>query len=205
MTWLDWARQLQAIAQTGLAYPDAPPYHAERYEHVRRIAAEIMGAGTGDEVDAVEASFVAEAGHATPKLDVRAAVFRSDELLLVRERLSGLWTLPGGWADPGESAAESAAREGQEESGYALRPTKLVALHDRERRGYGRHAWYAYKATFLCELLPTEPREPDHEVLEVGFFGARALPPLDRNRTAPELVDLCFAHRRDPSLPTEFD
>jgi ADP-ribose pyrophosphatase YjhB (NUDIX family) len=202
--WLDWARQLQAIAQTGAAY-DAHPYHAERYERVGRIAAEMMAAGLGEHVQAIENSFAGERGHATPKVDVRAAAFRGEELLLVRERMTGLWTLPGGWADPGEAPAESAVREAQEESGYSLRATKLVALHDRERRDYGPVRWYTYKVTFLCELLPGEPREHDHEVLEVGFFGEHGLPALDLNRTAPQLVGLCFAHLRDRSLPTDFD
>ncbi len=204
VSWLDWARQLQAIAQTGASY-EAHPYHAERYERVRRIASEIMAAGTGGEVAKLDESFTAEVGHATPKLDVRAAAFRGEEILLVRERLSGLWTLPGGWAEVGDSAAESAVREAREESGFAMRATKLVALHDRERRGYGPHPWYTYKATFLCDLLDGQPAEHDHEVLEVGFFGQDALPTLDRNRTAPELVALCFAHRRSPARQTEFD
>jgi ADP-ribose pyrophosphatase YjhB (NUDIX family) len=204
VTWLDWARQLQAIAQTGAAY-EAHPYHAERYERIGRIAAEMMASATGDDLVAVEQALSADAGHATPKVDVRAAAFRGEELLLVRERVSGLWTLPGGWAEPGDSAAESAVREAQEESGYSLRATKLVALHDRERRGYGAMRWYAYKVTFLCELLPGEPGEHDHEVVEVAFFAEDALPPLDLARTAPQLVELCFANRRDSSLPTEFD
>jgi ADP-ribose pyrophosphatase YjhB (NUDIX family) len=202
--WLDWARQLQAIAQTGLAY-EAHPYHVARYESVRRIAAEMMAEGSDTDVHLFDALFADEGGHATPKLDVRGAAFRSSDLLLIRERASGLWTLPGGWADVGESAAASVGREVREESGYAVQVTKLIALHDRERRGYPPHPWHAYKATFLCELSDAEPADPDHEVLEVGFFGEDDLPPLDRNRTAPELVRLCFAHARDRALPTEFD
>jgi ADP-ribose pyrophosphatase YjhB (NUDIX family) len=204
VSWLDWARQLQAIAQTGGAY-ETHPYHAERYERVRRIAAEMMAAGAGGDVAELDASFLAQVGHATPKLDVRAAAFRGEEILLVQERVSGLWTLPGGWADVGDSASESAVRETREESGFSVRATKLVALHDRERRGYPPHAWYTYKATFLCVLVDEEPAEHDHEVLDVGFFGREALPPLDRNRTAPELLALCFDHRRDPGRATEFD
>jgi len=164
-----------------------------------------MAAGARLDPVELEESFAAEVGHATPKMDVRAAAFRGDELLLVRERMTGLWTLPGGWADPGESPAESAVREGREESGHSLRARKLIALHDRERRGYGATRWYTYKAIFLCDLVPGEPAEHDYEVLEVGFFAADSLPELDRARTAPELVELCFANNRDPSLPTEFD
>ena len=204
MVWLDWARQLQAIAQSGLAY-EAGPYHAERYELVRRIAAEIMAAGGGGEVAGLEASFAAEIGHATPKLDVRAAAFRDDDVLLVHERLSGLWTLPGGWADVGDTAAESAVREAREESGYTMRAIKLVALHDRERRSAHPHRWYIYKATFLCELTGEAPADADGEILAVEFFGEHDLPPLDANRTPPELLELCFTHWRERSLPTEFD
>jgi len=204
VTWLDWARQLQALAQTGLAY-DAKPYHAERYERVRRIAAEMMAAGAGGSASAFEASFAAEAGHATPKLDVRAAAFREGEVLLVHERVSGLWTLPGGWADVGDSAAESALREAQEETGYTMRALKLVALHDRERRSDVPTQWYIHKATFLCELLDGEAGRPDDEILDVGFFAVDRLPPLDPARTPPQLVELCFAHALDRTLPTDFD
>ena len=204
MTWLDWARQLQSLAQTGLAY-DAQPYHAERYERVRRIAAEIMAAGAGGDASAFDVSFAAEVGHATPKLDVRAATFRDGEILLVHERVSALWTLPGGWVDVGDSAAESAVREAREETGYAMRAVKLVALHDRERRSDAPAPWYIHKATFLCELLDGEAARPDHEILEVGFFAQDRLPPLDPARTPPGLVDLCFAHEHDRSLPTDFD
>jgi ADP-ribose pyrophosphatase YjhB (NUDIX family) len=202
--WLHWGRRLQAIAQTGLAY-DALPYHAERYEEVGRIGTEILAAGSGSTVADVDAMFAGEVGHATPKLDVRAAVFRDGELLLVHERLSGLWTLPGGWAEIGQSPAESAVRETREESGYAVRAVKLIGLHDRERRGYRPHPWYTHKAVFLCELLDEQPAEPDHEVLAVGFFAEDALPALDVNRSSPELITSCFHHARDPSLPTEFD
>jgi ADP-ribose pyrophosphatase YjhB (NUDIX family) len=202
--WLDWSRQLQAIAQTGLSY-DAHPYHADRYEAIRRIAAEIAAHSSETSVETVEALFMVEAGHATPKLDVRGAVFQAGALLLVRERASGLWTLPGGWADCGESAAESVAREVREESGYAVRASKLISLHDRERRGYPPHRWYTYKATFLCELIGVTSGEPDHEVLEVGFFAESELPALDLNRTAGELVALCFRHARDWTMPTDFD
>ena len=203
--WLEWARQLQAVAQTGMAYEDAPPYHAERYAQVQRIAAEIAAVGAGDDPQRLEALFAREIGHATPKLDVRGAVFHDEELLLVCERRSGAWTLPGGWADVGDSPAGSTVREVREESGYAVRATKLIALHDREQRGYPSHPWYTHKATFLCELQEEEPAEPDHEVTDVGFFAEEAIPPLDVNRTAPDLVALCFAHRREPDLPTDFD
>jgi ADP-ribose pyrophosphatase YjhB (NUDIX family) len=204
MSWLDWARQLQALAQSGLSY-EPSPYHAERYALVRRISAEMMAAGAGGDAATFEASFAAETGHATPKLDVRAAAFREKEILLVHERASGLWTLPGGWVDVGDSPAESAMREAREETGYAMRAVKLVALHDRERRSGVPTPWYIHKATFLCELLDGDAGPADDEILEVRFFAEDRLPALDLARTPPGLVELCFAHDRDRTLPSDFD
>jgi ADP-ribose pyrophosphatase YjhB (NUDIX family) len=198
-----WAQRLQAIAQSGLAY-DPSEYDRERYERIAAVAREIFAAATGTPAEAVSRWFAPEVGYATPKLDVRAAAFRGDELLLVREASSDRWTLPGGWAEVGSSAGESAAREGREESGFAMTPIKLIALHDRERQGYRPHPWYTHKATFLCALGSKEAA-PDHEVVGVGFFGERELPPLDEDRTSPTLAATCFAHRRDPALQTEFD
>jgi hypothetical protein len=83
VTTLDWARRLQAIAQTGVAYDGTREYDRERYEQVRQIAAE-MFASNGDAA-AADAILALEVGHATPKLDVRGVVFRGDEILLVRE------------------------------------------------------------------------------------------------------------------------
>ncbi len=52
-------------------------------------------------------------------------------LLLVKERSDGLWTLPGGWADVNKSPSEAIVREVLEESGYRVKPARLLALYDR--------------------------------------------------------------------------
>jgi len=89
--WLDWAQKLQAIAQNGLHYAH-DPFDVERYEAVREIAAEMAATFSDADTDALRALFAGQEGHATPKVDVRAAVFRDDAILLVRERSEGLWT-----------------------------------------------------------------------------------------------------------------
>jgi ADP-ribose pyrophosphatase YjhB (NUDIX family) len=124
VTTLEWARELQAIAQSGLAWSPRE-YDRERYEQVRRVAAEMLA--NGSDAAALEAVFAAEEGHATPKLDVRGAVFRGDGILLVQEREGEGWSLPGGWVDVGESPGEAVAREVLEESGVAVRDVRYVA------------------------------------------------------------------------------
>jgi len=200
--WLDWVRRLQAIAQSGLTY-DPHPFHRERYEQIRDIAAE-MAAGEL-EPEALVAAFVSETGHATPKVDVRAAAFRDGRVLLVRGLDDGLWTLPGGWAEVGEKPSAAAEKELREESGHRGRAVRLIGMYERDVRGRGRFPFYAYKVYFLCELDDADP-EPVQasEIIEAAFFAENDVPDLSP-RTPPEHLTRAFAHLRDPSLPADFD
>jgi ADP-ribose pyrophosphatase YjhB (NUDIX family) len=199
---LDWARRLQAIAQTGVAYGEPHLYDRERYEQVRAIAAEMLA--SDGEVAAVDAVLSLEAGHATPKLDVRGIVFRGDEILLVREE--GAWSLPGGWADVGESPSEAAVREVLEESGYETRAVKLLALLDRDRHQYEPHAWHIWKALVLCELAGGEQQPLQSETDQADFFTRDALPePLRSGGATRAMIERAFEHLEHPEWPADFD
>jgi ADP-ribose pyrophosphatase YjhB (NUDIX family) len=199
---LDWARRLQAIAQTGVAYEGTQLYDRERYEQVRQIAAEMLA--SDGEVSAVDGLLALEAGHATPKLDVRGVVFRGGEILLVHE--DGAWSLPGGWADVGESPSEAAAREVLEESGYETRAVKLLALLERDRHDYAPHAWHIWKAIFLCELAGGEQQALGSETDDARFFARDALPePLRSGAATRVMIERAFEHLEHPEWPADFD
>ena len=53
--WLEWARELQAIAQTGLMFC-RDPYDRERYEAIRQLAACMFAACTDEPVERIESS-----------------------------------------------------------------------------------------------------------------------------------------------------
>lgn len=202
--WLTWARQLQGIGQTGLTYAK-DPFDTERYQAVRRIAAEMMAAGAGGtEWQPVLELFELDSGYATPKVDVRAAVFQENRVLLVKERSDGGWTLPGGWADIGDSPAEAAVREVKEESGYDVVTSKLAAVYDRDRHGHPPLPYAVYKLFFLCNLVGGQP-ESNHETDGVGFFAEDELPPLSLTRVTEAEIKHLFEHFRDPDRPTSFD
>lgn len=201
--WLTWARKLQEIAQNGLFYAK-DPYDVSRYEEVRRIAAELIAAQSDSPFALVHDLFANQAGHATPKVDVRGAAFHDDAILLVRERSDGLWTLPGGWADPGEPPSTAIEREIHEESGFRARTVRLLAVYDRDSHGHPPLAFPVYKLFFLCELIDGIATT-SHETDAVDFFREDALPPLSLGRVLPAQIKRCFAHRRNPGLPTEFD
>jgi ADP-ribose pyrophosphatase YjhB (NUDIX family) len=199
---LDWARRLQAIAQTGVAYPQTHIYDRERYAQVRQVAAEMFAAD--GEVAPVDELLALETGQATPKLDVRGVVFRGDTILLVREE--GAWSLPGGWVDVGESPTEAAVREVLEESGYETRAVKLLALLDRDRHDYEPHAWHIWKAIVLCELLGDDQRPLVSETDAARFFTRSALPePLRSGDATRALVERAFEHLEHPEWPADLD
>jgi ADP-ribose pyrophosphatase YjhB (NUDIX family) len=201
--WLRWAQRLQAIAQTGLTYAQ-DPYDRERYEEVREVAAQMASLELSVPLDEVRVAFGSSLGYPTPKVDVRAVVFRAEELLLVRERRSGRWTLPGGWADVGDTPSRAAERETLEESGYRVRAEKLVAVLDKSRHAHPPSIDYTYKVLVGCRLEGGEP-STSHEIDGVGFFPRVARPELDLDRTTPGQVDLAYAHLADPGRPTDFD
>jgi ADP-ribose pyrophosphatase YjhB (NUDIX family) len=158
MSWIEWTQRLAAIAQSGLAYA-RDPFDIERYEALRALAADVTAAHTGRGALDIDAFFAQEAGYATPKIDVRGVVFRDGELLLVRERSDGGWTLPGGWADVLDSPSSATEREVHEESGYRVRATKLLAVFDRNKHPHPPQAFHVWKVFVRCELTGGSPAD----------------------------------------------
>ncbi len=204
--WLLWAREMQAIAQSGLAFT-RDPYDAERYTALSALAAQIVAAQAGLDAGPVEALFAAQAGYATPKVDVRGAVFDSqDRLLLVREAVDGgRWTLPGGWADVNQTPAECVLREIREESGYEASIVKLAAVWDRQRQGHPPSAFDIYKLFFICRL-EGGAAATSLETTDAAFFAEADLPAdLSLGRVLPQQLRRMFVHHQQPELPAEFD
>lgn len=204
--WLLWAREIQAVAQTGLAF-SKDPYDQDRFAALRRLSARIMAEHTGTNVQRIEALFDAENGYATPKIGVRGAVFDAGgRILMVREVVDeNRWTLPGGWADVNQTPAQSVVREVFEESGYHIRPVKLAAVWDRARQRQAPTAFSVVRLFFVCVLEGGSPAT-SLETSEVGWFAEAEIPAdLSLRRTLPQHISRMFAHWRDPGLATEFD
>ena len=202
-TWIAIAQRIHAIAQTGLTYA-AGPYDLERYSELAGIAANMIAGPEPHRVALAARLFAAEAGYATPKVDVRAAVFQDDRILLVREAEDGCWTFPGGWAEVGQSAAESVEREVREESGYLVKAVKLLACWDRDKHPHPAIPFHAYKLLFRCDLVGGAP-SASSETTAVAFFAEDRIPALSTTRTLPEQIRFAFASLREPAAPTVFD
>jgi len=202
--WLRWGRELQSIAQNGLAYCQNL-YDIERYEAMRHLAAEMLASQTVGDPAVIEDLFKRETGYATPKVDVRGALFRGDKILLVREIIDqGRWTLPGGWADVSDSPSEAVIREIREETGFEARTLKLAAVYDRNRRGHPYYYFTIYKFFFLCEITGGAPIV-SYETGGVDFFSVDQLPELSLSRVTPDEIQMLFEHLKHPEFLTEFD
>lgn len=192
------------MAQSGLAFTQ-DPFDRERYTELQRLAAALLSAQLRIPPERAEAFWSAEDGYATPKVDVRGAIFTEKrEVLLVRERSDGRWTLPGGWADVNDSPTDAVTREIREESGYEARAVKLAALLDRRKHPHPPSVHHIYKLMFLCELTggtPTLSTETD----AVAMFPLEALPELSTGRVLATQIERLYQHHLHRDLPTDFD
>ena len=201
--WLEWAREIQALSQTGYHYSENE-YQRERNLRLSQIAAEIISEHTALAFTPLAQIFQAQIGYATPRVDVRGAVFQAGKLLLVREIQDGGWTMPGGWADVGDLPSEAAEREVWEEAGFRVKVRKLVGVYDANRLG-SLELFHAFKLVFLCELIDGEAR-PSSETSEVAFFSQNELPGLlSGARTRPRHILDAFEALRNPDCATVFD
>ncbi|HIK14112.1 MAG TPA: NUDIX hydrolase [Leptolyngbyaceae cyanobacterium M33_DOE_097] len=203
--WLQWAQKLQAIAQNGLTYTQNP-FDIDRYQQIQQVAAEMMANVSNLEPDAILELFQQESGYATPKVDVRGAVFQNDKILLVKELFDGFWTLPGGYVDIGEPPSQAIEREVFEESGYQTKAIKLLAVYDRNhpRHNHPPFEYHIYKLFFLCELLGGSPVN-SIETEAASFFAETEIPDLSLSRVVPSQISRLFDHYRNPDWQTDFD
>ena len=200
------AIKLSALAQDGLTFA-ANPYDVDRYRQVSRLATGLLAALVGRPADELAIELGRDSGYATPKVDVRGAIFDDQQrVLLMQEKTDARWSLPGGWADPGDSPSSAVTREILEETGYHSSAVKLIACWDREiQQNPPPLAVHVYKLFFLCRPDGTVQPPAALETLDVGWFAIGELPPLSLGRVNHRQLERALAHHLDPSLPTEFD
>jgi ADP-ribose pyrophosphatase YjhB (NUDIX family) len=200
--WLTWSREIYSLAQAGLTY-STNEFDLDRYRRLQGISAEIIASQSDLEKAEVLESFSMQSGYATPKVDVRAAVIRDGRILLVQERADGRWSMPGGWADLGDSPSANVMREVWEESGFKVRVKKVIAVYDGNRI-QPMEFYHSYKLVFLCKIIGGEARI-SYETLAVDFFESANLPELSFLRTSERMIEEAFAQLIDENRKTAFD
>ena len=200
--WLEWAIELQSLAQAGLTY-GKDIFDRERYERIREISAEIMAYKTDIPVQKVKDLFCNETGYQTPKLDTRAAIFQNGKILLVKEN-SGKWSLHGGWVDVNVSVKENTIKEVKEEAGLDVTADKVIAIQDRSKHNLPVYAYGVCKIFVLCTIIGGAFKE-NIETTGFAYFSENELPELATEKNNEEQVKMCFEAYRTKNWSTLFD
>lgn len=201
--WLEWAKRIQALSQSGLAFSN-DIYDIERYEELREISIEIMRDHTELEMNKIRDLFTSETGYQTPKVDVRGVVFKNNQILMVRENIDDKWSLPGGFCDIGLSPSENVVKEIKEESGFDVLPIRLIALMDKNKHPHPPEAYHYYKIFILCEIMGGKPTL-GIETNSINFFSEHNLPQLSTNRNTESQIKTLFEFLRNPQKETILD
>lgn len=201
--WLEYAKELKAIAQAGLTYTENK-YEKERFQQIREISLEILKEHTEMKEEIIKELYYKDVGYPTPKVDVRAAVFKGDGILMVKEKVDGLWSLPGGWADAKHSLRENLIKETREESGILVKPRRIIAVLDRKKNNLPPSVFGIYKIFVECTYREGTFEE-NIETSDADFFTEDHLPPLSTGRSTEDQIKMCFAARKKKYLEPLFD
>ena len=199
---LEWAKELQSIAQAGLFY-GRDVFDRERYQRIREIAAQMLSMRADLPMDKVIEVFCSDTGYQTPKVDSRAAIFRDGRILLVREN-DGRWSLPGGWCEYNLAPADNAVKEAKEEAGVDVTVKKLIAVHDKNKHNPKPYLFSVIKIFYLCELTGGE-FVPNIETSASGFFSLEELPEMAEEKCSGDQVRMCFEAAASEHWIVQFD
>lgn len=190
---LSYARRLKTMAHLGLTYA-GNEYEVERYKELEQISLEIMNGLTGQPLEMLYVYFESKKEYITPKGDIRAVIFNGQQqILLLKEKADGKWSLPGGWADIGLSPTEVAVKEVLEETGLSVKPKKLLAILDKHCHLHPPQLDYVYKIFIQCEVTGGT-QTAAFDILDTGFFAQNTIPELSSDRVLPSQIKLMFEY-----------
>ncbi len=190
---LNYAKRLKTIAHLGLTY-SSNEYDLGRYQELEQISLEMMAMVTGQPMEILSTYFQSKKEYITPKVDIRVVIFNEQqEILLVKEKADGKWSLPGGWADIGLSPTEVAVKEALEETGFTVKPKKLLAILDKRCHPHPPQLDYVYKVFIQCEIS-SGVYNAAFDILDIGFFAQNSIPELSTDRVLPSQIDLMFEY-----------
>ncbi len=181
------AEELRAMASNGLHFGH-DEYDIARYHQVMKLAAELMALTDTRSAEEIARIYSGHIDIYTPKVGATAVIFdTAGRILLIRRSDNGMWALPGGWADVGESASETAAREAFEETGLQVKPTRLLGVYDSRKSG-SRNPHHIYLIVFLCEIIGGA-LTTSNETTAFGYFAEADLPTDLHPGSQPRLRD----------------
>jgi ADP-ribose pyrophosphatase YjhB (NUDIX family) len=173
-----WAEKLRDVSALGLHFA-TNVYDRERFKTVQDIALEMHALATDTPLAEMEPLRAPVFSRPTPLAVGDGAVIDDEgRILLIRRADNGLWAMPGGGLEVGETPTEGVLREVLEETGVLAEIVTLVGVFDSRLCGtVSRH--HLYHFVFLCRPLNGHEATPPthaHETLGAAWFAEDALP-----------------------------
>lgn len=197
-------KKLKAIADVGLLYCNNE-YDKERYTAVQNICFDLLNITAEQTIEDLKISFPSVKDYPTPKVDIRGLLLSSDKkILLIKESVDGKWSLPGGWADIGETPKEVVIKEFKEETGLDVIPKSLLAVFDKKMHAHPPQPFYVYKIIFYCEATSSNINK-GFDVLDLQYFDLENLPPLSEDRILKSQIELVYKKVITDDFTAHFD
>lgn len=201
---LELIKRVKALADTGLVYAE-DDYTKERYEELLEISLKLMASVSDQPFEVLQDFFLTEKDYPTVKVDVRGFVLNEkDEILMAKESVDGKWTIPGGWADIGDSPSEAVLKEIREETGFDAKVVRLLAVYDKRCHPHPPEAFYIYKLIFFCKIIGGELQH-GFDMLGADFFPMHKLPELSEDRILKSQLKQLYQMVQENDNQTYFD
>ena len=201
---LELIKRIKSLSDTGLIYAQNE-YEKERFKELRSISLKLLSIVSNEPFSALNNFFMPNIDYPTPKVDIRGlALNEAKEILLVKEKLDGKWSLPGGWGEIGFSPLEVIQKEILEETGLSSRVLRLLAVYDKKCHPHPPQPFYVYKLVFLCEVLPGEINT-GFDIEEARFFNIKSLPELSEDRILKSQIEQLYQKAVNGDQTVYFD
>ena len=181
-------QRLLSITETGLAF-SRDEFDRERYLELRQLLGHLLA--DWSDLDGKELTELLRPTdfYATPLIDVRAVLVRDGKVCLVKGKNENTWALPGGFCEVGLSPKENIVKEVQEETGFNVSVSRLLAIFDTNKFQF-QSKQYA-KLVFECQIEDGD-FQPNTEIEELDFFDIQSLPELSSKRTTKEQLEILW-------------
>ena len=127
-----------------------------------------------------------------PMVGVGAIVIKDGKVLLVKRGIApskGLWAIPGGSVELGETLQEAAEREIMEETGLASRAVKLVYTFDFiERDDSGKIRFHFTIVDIMADYISGTPKGAD-DALEARWVSPEELKELPMSKNTLKVLE----------------
>ena len=202
--FLEYIKRIKAISDTGLLY-SLSEYDTDRYKELQSISIEMMGMLADKEPKILKNFYLPQKDYPTPKVDIRGLILNDKkEILMVREKEDGKWSLPGGWAEIGFSPSEVIQKETKEETGFSIRVIRPLAIYDKKFHQHPPQPAYVYKIVFLCEITGGNISTA-FDITGIGYFNINSLPEVSECRILKTQIEQLYRKAASGEMDIYFD